>query len=81
MFYTRRNLIFLGAKMESREAIARFLIIQRIENTCRLLLTATIAVLNNPELSDIEKFLYSAFYVERWAKVIFSLTEILLDVS
>ena len=51
--------------MESREGIARFLIIQRIENTCRLLLTATIAVLNNPELSDIEKFLYSALYVER----------------
>ena len=51
--------------MESREAIARFLIIQRTENTCRLLLTATIAVLNDPELSDIEKVLYSALYVER----------------
>ena len=47
--------------MDSREeAIARFSIIRRIENTCRLLLTATITVLNNPELSDIEKFLYSA---------------------
>ena len=47
--------------MDSREeVIARFSIIRRIENTCRLLLTATIAVLNDPELSDIEKFLYSA---------------------
>ena len=68
--------------MDSREeAIARFSIIRRIENTCRLLLTATIAVLNDHELSDIEKFLYSVLYPERWAKVIFSLTEILVDVS
>ena len=73
MFDTRRNL------MDSREAIARFLIIRRIENKWRLLLTTSIAVLNNPELSNIEKILYSVLYADRWAKTIISLTEILDD--
>ena len=65
--------------MDSREAIARFLIIRRIENKWRLLLTTSIAVLNNPELSNIEKILYSVLYADRWAKTIISLTEILDD--
>ena len=65
--------------MDSREAITRFLIIQRIENKWRLLLTTSIAVLNNPELSNIEKILYSVLYADRWAKTIISLTEILND--
>ena len=65
--------------MDSREAIARFLIIRRIENKCRLLLTTSIAVLNDPELSNIEKILYSVLYADRWAKTIISLTEILDD--
>ena len=64
--------------MDSGEAIARFLIIRRIENKCRLPLTASIAVLNDPELSNIEKILYSVLYADRWAKTI-SLTEILDD--
>ena len=65
--------------MDSREVIARFLIIRRIENKWRLLLTTSIAVLNNPELSNIEKILYSVLYADRWAKTIISLTEILDD--
>ena len=62
--------------MDSR-AIPRFLVIWRIQNTCRLLLTATITVLNDPELSNIEKILSSVLYAERWADVIISLSEIL----
>ena len=65
--------------MDSREAIATFLIIRRIMNTCRLLVTASAAVLNDPELSNIEKFLYSVLYAERMASVIVSLNEILGD--
>ena len=45
-------------------------------NTCRLLVTASAAVLNDPELSNIEKFLYSVLYAERMASVIVSLNEI-----
>ena len=65
--------------MDSREAIASFLIIRRIMNTCRLLVAASAAVLNDPELSNIEKILYSVLYADRWAKTIISLTEILDD--
>ena len=48
-------------------------------NTCRLLVTASAAVLNDPELSNIEKFLYSVLYAERMASAIVSLNEILGD--
>ena len=48
-------------------------------NTCRLLVAASAAVLNDPELSNIEKILYSVLYAERMASVIVSLNEILGD--
>ena len=41
--------------------------------------TASATVLNDPELSNIEKFLYSVLYAERMAGVIISLNEILDD--
>ena len=61
------------------QTINSFLTVQRIATTCRLLITTTTAVLNDPELSDFEKFLYSVLYAERLAKSISSLNEIVND--
>ena len=61
------------------QTINSFLTIRRIATTCRLLITTTTAVLNDPELSDFEKFLYSVLYAERLAKSISSLNEIVND--
>ena len=49
-------MIFLGMDLQT---INSFLTIRRIATTCRLLITTTRAVLNDPELSDFEKILYS----------------------
>ena len=61
------------------QTINSFLTVQRIATTCRLLITTTTAVLNDPELSDFEKFLYSVLYAERLAIAISSLNEIVND--
>ena len=61
------------------QTINSFLTIRRIATTCRLLITTTRAVLNDPELSDFEKFLYSVLYAERLTKSISSLNEIVND--
>ena len=49
--------------MDSGEAIARFLIIRRIENKCRLPLTASIAVLMIQNFQTLKKF-YILFYMQ-----------------
>ena len=69
-------MIFLGIDLQT---INSFLTIRRTATTCRLLITTTRAVLNDPELSDFEKFLYSVLYAERLAKAISSLNEIVND--
>ena len=61
------------------QTINSFLTIRRIATTCRLLITTTRAVLNNPEHSDFEKVLYSVLYAERLAIAISSLNEIVND--
>ena len=61
------------------QTINSFLIVRRMATTCRLLITTTRVVLNDPELSDFEKFLYSVLYAERLAKSISSLNEIVND--
>ena len=61
------------------QTINGFLTIRRIATTCRLLITTTRTVLNNPELSDFKKFIYSVLYAERLAIAISSLNEIVND--
>ena len=76
MFYTKRNLIFLGIDLQP---INSFLTVRRIATTCRLLITTTGAVLNDTELSDPENFIYSVLYAKRLAIAISSLNEIVND--
>ena len=50
--------------------INSFFTIQRIAAYCRLLITTTGAVLNDPELSNFEKFLYCVLYAARIAEIL-----------
>ena len=52
------------------QTINSFLIIQRIVANCRLLITTNRAILNDPELSNFEKILYSVLYTDRIAEII-----------
>ena len=57
---------FLGMDLQT---INSFLTIRRIVANCRLLITATRAVLNDPELSNFEKVLYCVLYADRIAEI------------
>ena len=50
--------------------INSFFTIQRIAANCRLLITTTGAVLNDPELSNFEKILYCVLYAARIAEIL-----------
>ena len=43
---------------------------RRIAANCRILITTTRAVLNDPELSNFEKILYSVLYTDRIAEIL-----------
>ena len=60
-------MIFLGMDLQM---INSFFTIQRIAANCRLLITTTGVVLNDPELSNFEKFLYCVLYAARIAEIL-----------
>ena len=58
---------FLGMDLQT---INSFLTMRRIVANCRILMTTTRAVLNDPELSNFEKILYSVLYTDRIAEIL-----------